>query len=264
MNMNLQEQNWINLFGDLSPEGIAWYGIWTRYSPKLEVITSFQGIRNLSANNNKTVITHRNNYTYADGSTKEIQWLLDKEIANQPDGIIHSGAESMRVLSFSEEAKTSICPQLKIENPFGCELFFQHQNFRTSVVVIYGENGELARFTQIREHLNSYPDQKPGANLNNISGNWVRKKQSMTPDLQVFQEPEMREIELNLTTGKNQTFFLPDAIVINVPQQLKIGEEFEILVGKMVIENKYKRMIVKYDKNGKFIQLISEVFDRKD
>lgn len=32
----------------------------------------------------------------------------------------------------------------------------------------------------------------------------------------------------------------------------------------MVIENKYKRMIVKYDKNGKFIQLIFEVFDWKD
>ncbi|WP_205127217.1 DUF3598 family protein [Okeania hirsuta] len=32
----------------------------------------------------------------------------------------------------------------------------------------------------------------------------------------------------------------------------------------MVIENKYKRMIIKYDKDGKFIQLISEVFDQKN
>ncbi|MGD1700717.1 DUF3598 family protein [Dapis sp. BLCC M229] len=61
--MNLQEQNWINLFGDISPEGTAWYGIWTRYSPELEVIKSFQGIRKFSANQDKTVITHRNNYT---------------------------------------------------------------------------------------------------------------------------------------------------------------------------------------------------------
>ncbi|MDJ0514825.1 MAG: DUF3598 family protein [Trichodesmium sp. MO_231.B1] len=37
--MNLQEQNWINLFGDISPEGKAWYGIWTRYYPELEVIS---------------------------------------------------------------------------------------------------------------------------------------------------------------------------------------------------------------------------------
>ena len=262
--MNLQEQNWINLFGDISPEGTAWYGIWTRYSPELEVIKSFQGIRKFSANQDKTVITHHNNYTYADGSTEEKEWQIEKEIANQPDGMIHPAFESMRSLSLSEEVKTWMCPQLKIGNRFGGELFFQHQNFRTSVVTIYGENGELVSFTQIREHLNSYPDQKPGAELKNISGNWVGKKESMTPDLQISQESEMTELELDPTAGKNKTFFLPDGIVINVPETVKIGEEFELVVGKMVIENKYKRMTIKYDKDGEFIQLIYEVFDRKD
>ena len=262
--MNLQEQNWINLFGDISPEGTAWYGIWTRYSPELEVIQSFQGIRNFSANEDKTVITHGNNYTYPDGSTEEKEWQIEKEIANQPDGIVHSALKSMRALSLSEAAKTWICPQLIRGNRFGCELFFQHQDFRTSVTPIYGESGELERFTQIREHLNSYPDEKPGAELKNISGNWVGKKESMTPDLQISQEPELTELKLDPTAGKNKTFFLPDGIVINVPEKVKIGEEFELVVGKMVIENKYKRMTVKYDKNGKFNQLISEVFDQKD
>ncbi|WP_353734945.1 hypothetical protein [Okeania sp. SIO1H4] len=74
----------------------------------------------------------------------------------------------------------------------------------------------------------------------------------------------MTKLELDPTAGKNQTFFLPDGIVINVPEKVKIGEEFELVVGKMVIENKYKRMIIKYDKDGKFIQLISEVFDQKN
>ncbi|WP_353734865.1 MULTISPECIES: hypothetical protein [unclassified Okeania] len=86
----------------------------------------------------------------------------------------------------------------------------------------------------------------------------------MTPDLQISQEAEMTKLELDPTAGKNQTFFLPDGIVINVPEKVKIGEEFELVVGKMVIENKYKRMIIKYDKDGKFIQLISEVFDQKN
>ncbi|GGA56836.1 DUF3598 family protein [Okeania sp. KiyG1] len=262
--MNLQEQNWTNLFGNHTPEGTAWYGIWTRYSPELEVIKSFQGIRKFSANQDKTVITHHNSYTYADGSTEEKQWQIEKEIVNKPDGIIHPAFESMRTLSFSKEAKTWMCLQLKIGNLFGCELFFQHQNFRTSVASMYGENGELAGFTQIREHLNSYPDQKPGAELKNISGNWVGQKQSMTPDLQISQEPELTELKLDPTAGKNPTFFLPDGIVINVPEKVNIGEEFELVVGKMMIENKYKRMTIKYDKDGKFIQLISEVFDRKD
>ena len=58
MNMNVQEQNSMNLFGNISLEGIVWYGILTRYSPKLEVIKSFQGIINFSANQNKKVITY--------------------------------------------------------------------------------------------------------------------------------------------------------------------------------------------------------------
>ncbi|MGK7922105.1 MAG: DUF3598 family protein [Trichodesmium sp.] len=262
--MNLQEQNWTNLFGNYTPEGIAWYGIWTRYSPELEVIKSYQGIRNFSANEDKTVITHRNNYTYADGTTEEIQWEIEKEIANQPDGLIHPALKLTRALSFGEGANGVLSPQLESGNRFGCELFFLHQNFRTSVVPIYAESGELARFTQIREHLNSYPDEKPGAELKNISGNWVGKKESMTPGLQIQQEPEMIELQLEPTQGKNKTFFLPDGIVINVPEKVKIGEEFELVAGKMVIENKYKRMTLKYDKDGKFKQLISEVFDRKD
>ena len=137
MNMNVQEQNSMNLFGNISPEGIVWYGILTRYSPKLEVIKFFKGIINFSANQNKKVITYSNNYIYTDSGTEEVQQLLEKEIPNQPDGIIYSASESMRVLSLSEKAKTWIYPQLKIGNRFGCELFFQHRIFRTSFVAIY-------------------------------------------------------------------------------------------------------------------------------
>jgi len=262
--MDLQEQNWINLFGNHTPEGTAWYGIWTRYSPDLKVIKSYQGIRNFSANQDQTVITHRNNYTYADGSTEEKQWEIEKEIANKVDGVIHPGLPFMRVLSCGQQANAFIVPKLESGNRFGCELFFQYQNFRTSVVSLYEENSELAAFTQINEHLNSYPDQKPGAELKNISGNWVGQKQFMTPDLQISQEAEITEFELDPTVGKNKTFFLPDGIVINLPEKITIGEEFEFIVGKMVVENKYKRMTVKYNQDGEFIQLISEVFDRKD
>ncbi|MEB3342744.1 DUF3598 family protein [Okeania sp.] len=169
-----------------------------------------------------------------------------------------------RALSCGEQANAGILPKLVSGNRFGCELFFRYENFRTSVVSIYEENGELAAFTQIREHLNSYPDEKPRAELKDISGIWVGKKRSITPDLQISQELEKIDLELDPTAGKNKTFFLPDGIVINVPEKLKIGEKFEMVVGKMMIENKYKRMTVKYNQNGEFIQLISEVFDQKN
>ena len=205
--MNLQEQHWMNLFGSQTPLGTAWYGIWTKYSPELKVIKSYQGIRKFSANEDKTLITHRNNYTYADGNTEEKQWQIEKKIANQPDGIIHPASESMRALSFGEGVHTWMCPQLKPENLFGCELFFQHQNWRTSVVLIYGESGNLERITQIREHLNSYPDEQPGTELKNISGNWVGQKQSMTPDLKISLPSEMTELQLDPTRGEKYNFF---------------------------------------------------------
>lgn len=262
--MNLQEQNWINLFGSHTPEGTAWYGIWTTYSTELKVIKSYQGIRKFSANEDQTIIFHQNNYTYSDDSTEEKQWQIEKEIANQPDGIIHPALESMRYLSFGEGANIGISPELKPGYPFGGELFFQHQNWRTSVVAFYGKNGDLAIITHIREHLNSYPEQPPAAELKSISGNWVGQKQFMTPDLKISQESELTELQLDPNHGKNQTFFLPDKIIMNIPENVKQGEEFELMIGKMVTDNKYKRMTVKYDRDGKFWQLISEVFDRKN
>ncbi|MGB3513493.1 MAG: DUF3598 family protein [Microcoleaceae cyanobacterium] len=262
--MNLQEQNWINLFGYHTSEATAWYGIWTTYSTELKVIKSYQGIRKFSAHEDKTVISHQNNYTYSDGTTEEKQWQIEKEIASQPDGMIHPALESMRALSFGQGANAWMSQEFKPGNRFGCELFFQYQNWRTSVVPIYGETGDLARITQIREHLNSYPDRPPAAELQNISGNWVGEKQFMKPDLNISQESELTELQLNLNHGKNKTFFLPDRIIMNIPEKVKEGEEFELVVGKMVIDNKYKRMTVKYARDGKILQLISEVFDRKN
>jgi Domain of unknown function (DUF3598) len=41
---------------------------------------------------------------------------------------------------------------------------------------------------------------------------------------------------------------------------VNIGEEFEIISGKLVAENEYQRLTAQYDKLGAFTMLISEVF----
>lgn len=155
--MNAQEQNWLNLFGNHTNEGFAWHGIWTRYSPKIEVINSFKGIRRFWANEDKTVIYHTNNYIYADGSTEEKKWQLDKQTCNQPDGLIHVALPNMRSLSFGEGATGGVSKKLVPGKNFGVELFFKHEVWRTSVAIIYGINGDLERIVHIREHLDSFP-----------------------------------------------------------------------------------------------------------
>ncbi|MBD2185462.1 DUF3598 family protein [Aerosakkonema funiforme] len=262
--MNSQEQNWTNLFGKITSEGIAWHGIWTRYSPEKEVLESFQGVRNFRANENKTVITHTNNYIYADGSTAEKSWQIEKETCNQPDGIMHPALLSMRALSFGQGVNAVVSKILENEEYFGVELFLQHENFRTSLTPIYGKTGDLERMTLIREQLGSFPDEKPELEVDNISGNWIGKREYMTPDLKVSPASETQQLVLDANAGKNKTFFLPDGVVVNAPKKVEFGEEFEIAAGKFVSKNEYKRLTAKYDESGKFSLLISEVFERKE
>jgi hypothetical protein len=82
----------------------------------------------------------------------------------------------------------------------------------------------------------------------------------MTPDLKVSPIEEPQDLVLYATGGKNETLFLPDGVVVNIPKRLKLGEEFEIIAGKFVSNNEYKRLTAKYDKSGEFTLLISEVF----
>lgn len=66
--MNSQDKNWENLFGYITTEGGAWHGIWTVYSLDKEVLNSFKAVRKFQANQEKTLITQTNKYSYSDGT----------------------------------------------------------------------------------------------------------------------------------------------------------------------------------------------------
>lgn len=51
---------------------------------------------------------------------------------------------------------------------------------------------------------------------------------------------------------------------MNIPKKLRVGEEFEIIAGKLVAENEYKRLTAKYNDSGAFTLLISEIFHLQD
>ena len=72
--MNIKEKHWEKLFAHLTIKSDFRYGIWTIYSPTKELLKSFKGIRSLRANEDKTVITHTNQFTSPDGKTLEKEW----------------------------------------------------------------------------------------------------------------------------------------------------------------------------------------------
>ncbi len=262
--MNLQEKNWENLFGHITPEGISWHGIWTSYSPDKEVLTTFKAVRRFQANEDKTVITHTNKYTYSDGREEEKTWQIDKQSCSQPDGVIHPALLSTRAMSFGEDKNAVVAKKLETGQKFAGELFFRYQDWRTSVVSIFAESGDLQRVTIIREHLNSFPNTPAKAEIEKLSGKWSGRKESINSDLKISAIEETQELVLDPTEGKNETLFLPDGIVVNVPKRVNIKEKFELVSGKMVAENEYKRLTAQYDSSGAFAMLISEVFSLQD
>jgi hypothetical protein len=262
--MYLQEQHWDKLFGHLSTEDSPWYGIWTVYSPEKEVIKSFQGIRNLRANVDKTVITHTNYFPLPDGKIQEKQWQIEKETCNLPDGLLHPADSSKRAFSLMDRGASAwVTKKLESSRSFSVELFLKHDDWNTSIGSIYAENGYLEKILYLREHLGSYPEVTQNQDINSVLGNWIGKKQSIIPNLKISAEEEIQDLVLDPTQGNNETFYLPDGVVVNIPLQLKMEEAFDIVAGKFVTENMYKRLTAKYDNFGNFVLLMSEVLHRE-
>ena len=262
--MHLLEQHWENLFGNLTIEGSSRYGIWTVFSPQKEIIKTSKGIRNLRANADKTLITHTNQFPLPDGSLQEKQWQIEKDKCNLDDGLLHPADPSKRALSIEKYGSTTWFPKkFEVGHPFSVELFLKHEESNTSIGSIYDENGSLSKILYLRESLNSYPDIPNAKEMGNFSGRWKVTKKYMNPDLNTSAAEETSGIEFNPNEGKNETFLLPEMVIVDIPIQLKPGEEFEIIAGKLVTDNQYKRLAVKYNSSGTFTQLTSEVFSRE-
>ncbi|AFY31672.1 DUF3598 family protein [Calothrix sp. PCC 7507] len=262
----LQAQHWEKLFGDLTLEKKSLYGVWTVYSPAQEIIKSSQGIRTLQANADKTVITHTNQFPSADRTTLEKQWQIAKATCNLPDGLLHPADPSKRAFALFNYGATAWVPQkLELGRGFSVELFLKSPDGNTSIGSIYAENGDLEKILYLRESLSSFPDILPlGTEVTTLPGNWIGSQVSITPDLKITDAEVITEFVLDPTLGKNKSFFLPDSVVVNIPDRVKLGDAFDIVAGKLVAENEYKRLTAKYNHAGDFVLLISEVFNLTD
>jgi hypothetical protein len=258
--INAPEQHWQRFFGQYDSAGTAWHSSVTVYSPDKELLKTYQFISQFQANRDRTVITHTKKSPAPDGSLAETTWKIEKPTCNLPDGVMHPASASRRGLSFGPVCTAWLSKTMEPGQIFSCEILLQHENLRHTVVLVYGKTGELEKIVPIREQIGSFPAPEAEPEINNISGHWVGQKQSMFPDLQLSPFSEITELVLDPTDGKNETFFFPDAMVVTIPKQLQLGEEFALVAGTMVSHDKYQRLTVKYNKLGNFDSLISEVF----
>lgn len=253
-------QHWQRFFGQYDTEEIAWHSIVTAYSPTKELLKTYQFISQFQANSDRTVITHTKKNPSPDGSLSETTWQIAEETCNLPDGIMHPAAASRRGLSFGPVGTAWLSKKMEPGQIFSVEILLQHENKRHTIVLVYGKNGELERIVPIREQIGSFPAEDILAEINQITGQWLGKQQSMSPDLKLSPLVDISELILDTTEGKNQILFFPDRLVVTMPKKVHIGTEFEISFGVLVSAENYQRLRLEYDSNGVFQQLISEVF----
>ena len=255
-----QETNWFNLFGKYTPEKTTWHSLTTVYSLELEVIRAYKFMRAFSTNTDKSIVYHQNTSYLPDNQINEQSWELEKQKCNQPDGVFHPASESMRAIGFGNETSIWTSIQLRTNTNFGSEVFFQHQDWRHSVIPVYQE-GNLARIVVIKENQTDFPSQIDEDKITDLSGHWQLEQVKMTPDLQMS-TANFPSQEINFPSVEaNQDYFLPEKIILNLPKSITHGQAFEILVGKQIAKNLYKQVKTQYDSTGKLMGLISEAYN---
>ncbi|MEB3282242.1 MAG: DUF3598 family protein [Lyngbya sp.] len=261
--VDLQEQNWINLFGKYESDSPGWFGTWTTYSPEKEVLKTFQGVRCFQANSDKTVVTHTNNYTFSDGSTSSKSWTLEKETCSQPDGIIHPGLPTMRAIYLSPDATAVVSQKRQNDQSLGTELFFYYEDRRTSIIPIYNEQGQLEKIVQISEKWGQFPEHPPTETITQLSGNWRGEKRTITPDLKSSEPEKIEYFSFDKISDQSQLISLPGGFLCYPKKSIKLGEPFQIKAGQLISEREYKQITVEYDSSGTFVALSFEVLHRQ-
>ncbi|GBF82225.1 DUF3598 family protein [Aphanothece sacrum] len=258
--VNLQEQHWTRLFGNVTTEPIPHYGSWTVFSLENTILRNFQGLRILQANEDLTILTHTNKFPQNDGTFQEKSWEIKKETCNLADGLLHPADPTKRSFSILEYGATSWFPQKLIPGiQFSVEFFLKYDPSNDSIGGIYGDNGVLDRIIMIREQLGDFPCE-PLTPLTNISGSWQGEKLTMMPDLRILEPEIIPKLILDPSEGQNQTFFLPDQVVLTIPKMVKLGEAFQMFAGRLVTANRYQRLSVMYNELGNFVSLSNETF----
>lgn len=87
---------------------------------------------------------------------------------------------------------------------------------------MYGQNSQLNRIVHIREHLGCFSDEPLSLNPLEISGYWIGKKRSMTPDLSISPE-EDTQIFFDQTSGHHKMISLSGNVILMLPKRANVA-----------------------------------------
>jgi hypothetical protein len=168
----------------------------------------------------------------------------------------------MRAIDFGNNTSIWVCKILKDNQNFGSEVFFKDNDWRFGIIPIY-QNGSFASFVIIKENKNYFPETLDQDLITDLSGTWQIKQTHLTPTLQEnLTENTVNGIELNFVDEDLKTYYLPEKIVLQLPQAIALGQAFTIIVGRQVADHLFMQITSDYDSNGQLKALISSEFTR--
>ena len=237
-----------------------WRGRWTRYTPSGEVKETFASSRLFTADATQTEVVQTNHYRYADGRSIRKEWKYNIEEHNQADGFAHPASESMRGFALDNGSAAWLIPTLQANQFAPFEFFLKHGDFRYSVALLYGQDGQLKRTSSIREEWGHPSDTLWTDNVVQMKpwhpkGVWKGNTQQINPDL--TQNP-VGQFNWQWKATDQTKHYFPDRIILRCPQRLVEGQSFSINVLWQVNTKELQTISASYNNQRQLISVMHQ------
>ena len=237
-----------------------WKGRWTRYAPSGEIEDTFLSTRSFTANPTRTEVVQVNRYNYASGRSLKKEWRYTLKDHSRADGLTHPAYAAMRGLAFNNGAAALLIPTLHTNKFAPFEFFLKHGDFRYSVALLYGQDGQLIRTSSIREERGQPIDALWTDNVVQMKpwhpkGVWQGSQQQINPDL--TQHP-VEPTNWQWRSTNQSTHYFPDRIILRCPQRFVQGQSFSINVLWQVNTKELQTISASYNEQRQLISVMHQ------
>ena len=237
-----------------------WKGRWTRYAPSGEIEDTFLSSRSFIANPSRTEVVQVNRYSYASGGSLKKEWRYTLKDHSRADGLTHPAYAAMRGLAFNNGAAALFIPTLQTNQFTPFEFFLKHGDFRYSVALLYGQDGQLKRTSSIREEWGHPSDTLWTDNVVQMKpwhpkGVWKGNTQQINPDL--TQNP-VGQFNWQWKATDQTKHYFPDRIILRCPQRLVEGQSFSINVLWQVNTKELQTISASYNNQRQLISVMHQ------
>lgn len=240
-----------------------WHGTWNKYSPEMEIIESFRGIRSFLLSEDGETVYHQNHYFYNNSHSESQIFMAKKKpliLSLCLDNSFSWSSTKREAELNGEKFGFSYLDQWKW-TPFFCEIGFRYEDRKISAGVSYDAYSKLQHITVINEYLGSFAEIPQSPTMDKLNNSWQGTLKIMTSDWIV--SPPVTTSWQNLKNLAPDYFNLHTnaGISVSCPRTVERGKEFFVAVDWLINSTLLQRCIRHFDVSG-FTKVTLEVFSQ--